>query len=388
MDLGLPVQPGPVVKSLGLVHSPPPQLIDQPHKSVSTTRGTQTVSHRHPTNKQNGSLCKPQCHSKLLDAGNSAEWCNLPDCVGCATYRERVKSCSPRGVLSASIPDFSALDPSEFAVVSVWIDLEHEARQPASPDGSDGQPKQKLAKHGYNLTQTMTNVAPYVVYCGKRCDSVVQARQPAGRWGPTITRPGWTMGKIFELIARQTGTTVAAVREAAEWCISTKWRCPSAELILLYLVKPLLVELELAAAPQAKGFAWVDAGYSPYMDSKKWPIKPPFPWLNPQLWPDKGIAVRPHREACKRTSPGRRRRKECPIGCIFYGGAKSWRGFIKSYRKYLRHLIQSRAEWHKRPGFQPLCADQDVMMEVGYFKSGKMKRSLRPGNNWGWDGGG
>ena len=157
-----------------------------------------------------------------------------------------------------SLPDFDGFDPADFSVVSVWINLEGDgAAANLRHDHS-----RKLTKHGYNLTRTITIPAPYYIFCDKS-EEMVAAREPASKWGPTAVDRGWTMSKLVTEVASQLQVPEDQLWSAAQQSVwahdrhAKRGRCPSAELILIWLSKPFFVARYMKANPSYRAFAYV-----------------------------------------------------------------------------------------------------------------------------------
>jgi len=240
-----------------------------------------------------------------------------------------------------------------------------------------------LVKHYYNLTRTVRVRAPYHVFCDSTaCDAIGQARADARRWLTTSFSRGWDVPRLVSALARAFGVEEAALLRAARRSADApgdRMHCPSAELVLIWLAKPVMIGLAMAQYPERERFAWVDAGFAAYRGAPRG--VPPAPWL--KFWPDSGLAVRFHPKCCKPPHIRPSRNGSCVEGTYLYGSRASWERFISAYVAEVARLVRSQEEWSGRRSERLLCADQDIITDL-VARDASLVMELLPEGSWKW----
>lgn len=205
------------------------------------------------------------------------------------------------------------LDPRERAlVVTAFISLPRNA-----------------TKHGYqSLRHSLKVPADYYMYCSDalQCAQMQEARRPVDARGVTSAVQQLTYEQLVRSLAQRIDVSVDALLAAARSSVhrAPGWggHCPSAEIILIWLAKPLLVELAMRVHPTRRLFAWVDAGLTPY--ASKDPPTPPWEAMTLSVL-NGALAIRRQVGAChnrRRLTPLNR---TCPIGTWLFGSPYAWR---------------------------------------------------------------
>ena len=208
---------------------------------------------------------------------------------------------------------------------------------------------------GYKGFQLALDVpAPYELFCSPQVDCE-QIRKVREAQNETTATHALELDAVWRLVARRLHVTVEQLRRATTRSIVKK-HCPSAELVLIWLAKPLIVELAMKARPEHDRFAWLDTGFNVYRVLRRAPARPP-PWDS--FWPERGLAVRMLPGACHNDPirPGVNHSR-CPVGTFLYGTRASWHAFNRRYLERVRELVVE----DTRPGM--LCLDQDVIADV------------------------
>lgn len=235
----------------------------------------------------------------------------------------------------------SSADPNDLIVASLFIRLPRSSVKHAYA-------------FGYKGFQLALDVpAPYELWCtANDCEQIQQTRAAQNH---STTTHLFDIDAVWRLAARRLDVSVDQLRRATTRSIVTR-HCPSAELVLIWLAKPLIVELAMEARPDHDRFAWLDTGFNVYRVLKKPPPRPP-PWHS--FWPERGLAVRMLPGACHNDPlrPGANH-TQCPVGTFLYGTRASWRRFNRRYLERVRQLVLA----DTRRGM--LCLDQDVIADV------------------------
>lgn len=232
-------------------------------------------------------------------------------------------------------------------------------------------------KHGYDLSTTTTIRAPYMAYCDDAsCASILDARADASRWLQTTVDSGWNYERLLRNVSSTLGVGEEELLKATTRSAGDRLHCRSAELVLIWLAKPLLVSHAMAAFPTRDRFAWVDAGFKAYMGKGV----PSAPWE--RFWPERGVAVRRHSRCCKPPHLRPARNSSCVEGTYLYGSRAGWERFIAAYRRRVRELVSSQENWGAR-GERLLCADQDIMTDV-VEADPSLAQELLPPDSWKW----
>ena len=251
------------------------------------------------------------------------------------------------------------LDPRERAlVVTAFISLPRNA-----------------TKHGYqSLRHSLKVPADYYMYCSDalQCAQMQESRRPVDARGWSSAVQQLTYEQLVRSLAQRSDVSVDALLAAARSSVhrAPGWggHCPSAEIILIWLAKPLLVELAMRVHPTRRLFAWVDAGLTPYASKDP----PPPPWdamstIYETLSVLNGaLAIRRQVGAChnrRRLTPLNR---TCPIGTWLFGSPYAWRAVSELFYARSHELVASLASWPRVGGGRALmlCLDQDVMQDV------------------------
>ena len=208
-------------------------------------------------------------------------------------------------------------------------------------------------KHAYNLSKTVRIPAPYMVFCdGVACDAILEARKDSARWHKTTLSRGWSMARLAHAVARALNATVDNLMRAAEASAGDRLHCRSAELVLIWLAKPVLLGLAMARFPQQQRFAWVDAGFNAY-NSRTYRSVPTAPWT--LMWPSHGVALRLHHKCCKPPHIRPYQNRSCVQGTFLFGSSPAWQRFIAAYVKHVARVVHSQASWAGRR-----CTRSDV----------------------------
>jgi hypothetical protein len=243
-------------------------------------------------------------------------------------------------------------------------------------------------KHPYQVHRTVLVPADYFVFCTNTslsprqpspCRSIEDARaSPRGKWkaGVATETHAWSVDQMVEELASKLDLAPTAVRAAAQRSV-VPIHCPSAELVMIWLIKPFLVAKAMAAHPERAGlFAWVDAGFNVYQMRPFGP--PPPPWLTFQ--PREGrLAVAREAGGCH-NELHRANRSRCVVGTFLYGSRSAWDAFVPLYAQRVRQLIQGHAGASM---VAPLCADQDIIEDVASHAP-HLFDEFDVSDAWGW----
>jgi hypothetical protein len=121
--------------------------------------------------------------------------------------------------------------------------------------------------------------------------------------------------------------------------------CPSAELVLVWLSKVLLVEKSMELWPSYTHFGWIDAGYKS-LDNRM----SDSPWPSRDLSKVSGFYIKTDPSASKDFYWGHGIRN-APIGCMWFGDRNACKVFLLT----CIHIMSERFQ-----NGLTLCADQDV----------------------------
>jgi phosphorylcholine metabolism protein LicD len=120
--------------------------------------------------------------------------------------------------------------------------------------------------------------------------------------------------------------------------------CPSAEILLIWLSKVLLVKEAMKMYPEYSHYGWIDAGYKGgNIDSSK-------VWPTPFLDKVKGFYVKRIKRACKQEY-WRDNLNKCPIGGMWFGDKNSIIEFCDICITIIKEQLDSK---------NTVCADQDI----------------------------
>ena len=113
---------------------------------------------------------------------------------------------------------------------------------------------------GYKGFQGATDVPAHYELFGTRTDLEQISRTRALR-NQTTSTTEIDFDAICRLLAERLGVGCAALLRAAERSVHPR-HCPSSRLIVLWLSKPLVVEMAMVKHAKVSRFAWVDAAFN------------------------------------------------------------------------------------------------------------------------------
>ena len=145
--------------------------------------------------------------------------------------------------------------------------------------------------------------------------------------------------------------------------------CPSAELLLIWLARILLVKKAIQNNPDRTHFGFLDAGYKTY--NKKPPPQKPWPCKDLNKIPNGKIVVKRRKDACHPQHLDYQN-KSCPIGGCWFGDTETCKIFIDGQIKEIKNRLHQNLN---------LCADQDLKEIVG--KKLGIFHDIGEGNNYG-----
>ena len=122
--------------------------------------------------------------------------------------------------------------------------------------------------------------------------------------------------------------------------------CPSAELLLVWLSKVVLVEKSMELWPSYTHYGWIDAGYKGldnHMPSDS-------PWPSQDLSKVSGFYIKTDSSASKELY-WKRGMRTAPIGCMWFGDKHACKVFVQTCIRIISERVQNGLT---------LCADQDV----------------------------
>lgn len=247
----------------------------------------------------------------------------------------------------------------------------------------------RAVKHSYHLNVTVRVPADYVVYCGgEACDQIASARRDAQTWGSTtIVRDFGTIERLTSFMANELGVTQERLHRAAAACTTVadvydgQWggNCPSADILLIWASKVLLVLDAMRRFPERQVFAYVDAGFNRYQGAHHVPMAP---WLRVQ--PLAAIAVRFYESHGTCHNQVRATQfSHCIYAAYLFGPRTAWLPFGHAVRDRLRTIVETQDVWI-RQGLKLLCSDQDILTEVA-VQHPWLVQELLPRNDWTWD---
>ena len=186
---------------------------------------------------------------------------------------------------------------------------------------------------------------------------------------------------------------------------STHWHhCPSAQIIVVWLAKLLVVRWTMQAHPDASMFGWVDAGFNAYRLRRIDP--PPPPWND--FWPSPGsVAMARHSQACH-NAQRLTNYSACPIATFLWGDSEGWARLIERYLGHARRLVlRAEAEAVALGSHQhrsnhalahpfALCTEQDLLQDLSaatslagetpLFDEFQVSSTVNNSRGWGWEG--
>jgi hypothetical protein len=238
---------------------------------------------------------------------------------------------------SSSQPSSTQTSSKILAVTGYW-DLQGKSR------GLDTHTKfMKSFRH-----TTVFN-ADYAVY-GE--DSVVSSIQRIRSQNSTLQQNHrQTHGRIlpFDAMVRLCESSFGSdvMENISQTSLSDRTHCPSAELVLVWLSKVLLVREAIQNFPNYTHFGWIDAGFKGGIDdvTRKWPAD--------SMDSIQGLYVRRIANSCKKEfwrAEGKKRPR-CPIGGMWFGDKKSVLEFIEHTIAIVRENLLAG---------KTVCADQDI----------------------------
>lgn len=120
--------------------------------------------------------------------------------------------------------------------------------------------------------------------------------------------------------------------------------CPSAQLLLVWIAKVLVVRDAMQSLPEYTHYGWIDAGY-------KGQIKDPErPWPSASLDNVQGLYVRRLENACH-DQYWKRGLEKCPIACMWFGDKQTISEFVDHCIEIIRDQLSSGGT---------VCTEQDV----------------------------
>ena len=190
-----------------------------------------------------------------------------------------------------------------------------------------------------NLKRTTAFNVDYAIYGDH--DTVSAVRQLRGD-KVTYTNPV----DFAQMVARCEAVFECpnVLQRITETSLHDPLHCPSAELLLVWLAKVLVVEDAMNFHSDYSHFGWIDAGYKSTIGdvSRPWPAE--------SLEDVNGLYVRRTANACKEQFWQQGLRK-CPIGCMWFGDESSIREFVTHTKNIVMHLLRTGGT---------VCADQDI----------------------------
>ena len=207
------------------------------------------------------------------------------------------------------------------------------------------------AKHGFVFDRAALVPAPYLLYCSPAaCSSFAKARAKGGIHPSMLRTVPWSMDATAEGLAKAINVSTDALWHAARRSVAPV-HCPSAEIVLVWLAKLLVVRNALEERPEVDAVAWVDAGFNVYGSLLR-RKPPPAPWLS--FWPaNDTLAVRRMPDACHNSLRGADY-ASCVVGTYFWGSRRAWARFLPLYFARLHELVLSANSTSRRM----LCADR------------------------------
>ena len=245
----------------------------------------------------------------------------------------------------------------------------------------DSQQKHTMAEYETFMSSATDVDAPYLAFG----NSDVLQRIEEYRLGRSQTTSAFpqSLAELLAHTAKEVGVTDKQLHEAANLSV-VEGHCPSAEVVVIWVSKPFVVQQgialanrDLALAGHLDGFAWMDAGGSPSRQAPQKP--PPNPWNT--FWPMHGLAVKFARSACHNGLGGRSIQEAhdgCIIGGMMYGSVSAWQAFTAAYATVLRERILS--------GHGGLCSEQDLFTDVWKRDPLLFDRFDSTNGQYGWDG--
>jgi len=122
--------------------------------------------------------------------------------------------------------------------------------------------------------------------------------------------------------------------------------CPSAELLLVWLSKVLLVEKSMELWPSYTHYGWIDAGYKGLKNQ----MPSDSPWPSRDLSKISGFYIKTDPNAGK-DFYWRRGMTTAPIGCMWFGDRRACKIFVQTCARITKERFHESLT---------LCADQDV----------------------------
>ena len=238
-------------------------------------------------------------------------------------------------------------------------------------------------KHGYSFNHSLRVPADYIIFCSpvSTCEHLHTVREKDGFSTEIVPM---TMQAVGEQLASTIGVSPGELWAAAN-ASRYPGHCPSAELVILWLAKPLFVQLAMSLHPERTSFAWVDAGFAEYELVQ--PSDPPMPpWhlaAGSGFWPRDALAVRWLRaeRTCHNSLRGIEH-KRCIVGTFMYGARSQWHRQATAFGLRVQELVQSRQSWAKDRK-RMLCLDQDVLADIAVAQP-SLFDGFVTSSDWGW----
>lgn len=153
----------------------------------------------------------------------------------------------------------------------------------------------------------------------------------------------------FDMLVQlcENGFGADLMQKISRTSLSDPIHCPSAELVMVWLSKVLLVRKAIESFPDYTHFGWIDAGFKGHIEnvSRKWPAD--------SIESIRGLYVSRLGHACKESfwrNQGRTASR-CPMGGMWFGDKSSVLEFIEHTIAIVReNLLQG----------DTVCADQDI----------------------------
>jgi len=164
----------------------------------------------------------------------------------------------------------------------------------------------------------------------------------------TITNP-MTLNEFVNMCKKEFGNDV--LERLAKHTDPT--HCPSAELLLIWLGRILLVKKEIENNPYYTHFGWLDTGYKTHSENP--PLQKPWPCKDLNKIPKRKIVVKRKKGACI-PNKWNNQNKSCPIGGCWFGDTETCKIFINEHIKEIKNRLQKNLN---------LCHDQDLKEILG-----------------------
>ena len=223
---------------------------------------------------------------------------------------------------------------------------------------------QNKAKHAYPFRWSLGLNEDYHIFCSpEMCGKFVSTRRRLT--AKTNTTAVWFSDVLRIVATALNSSTDTTMRRAKDSVVPV--HCPSPELVLVWMVKPFLVQSAMSMYPARRLFAWVDLGFAEYENRHM--VPPPAPWH--RFLPSQHLAVARRSDACK---PFHGRHTRCIVGTYMYGDIVAWQRFIPSYANAARYQLL-------QPDGPGLCADQDILEDAA---TNDTVSEFVTKDGWGW----